>query len=212
METAAQMLTQAETAAKEAKVDAANSVSADSHDMTNIVTKAVKAAESAESLKIESLSVQRKMDTQKQDAAYRHALAKLDEKREQTIRLGEEAQAENQKRLKHMEMDAHDKKVQAIAEKMQTVASPQKLAELHAELVKMMHNKKGESQDVGEAKEDKKSGTFKKIAKMPREQPDIGEALPHKVSKDEQAFDDVLAEMKAVNGEPSGAHAKKEKE
>jgi len=207
METAASMLAAAETAAQQSKQDAAQSVEADSHDMANIVRKAVRAAQSAEGLKIESLKKERETTLEKQNMAYQHAVEELDRKRDETIELGDADIEQHQDKLRTLEASSHANRVKAIADRMQNVASPQKLAALKAELMVAM----GQSPtgDVGEAKSGRSKVSRKTAkalaaaAKLPVNEPSIGEALPSKESQDEKAFDAVLSEMKHAEGKLS---------
>merc|ERR1740130_1400022 len=177
MQTALKMLEAAGKAAHQSEVDAAHSVQADHHDMTNLVQHAVQAAQAAESLKIESRKHERLSALAKQDAAYRHAEEELTKKRDDALRLGDAELAHSTEQMHLIEAEGPGHRTNVIAERMQKATSPQKLAALSSGLLHTM----GAAAVSDEA-----------IASVTR----VGEALPSKMSHDEEVFDQVLNKMK----------------
>jgi len=180
MATASSALAQAELAAQQSQADAAHAADEDKHDMSNIVSKAVSAAQTAEGLKIETLKKERQRIMEKKDAAYRQAMDVLDKKRDEVMRLGDADIAANNEKLRQFAAAGPAHITKAISDKMQEMSSETKLSALSSELLSSMGQQHSDTDQAVEQMSDE----------------DVGEALPDKMSRDEDAFDKVLNEMK----------------
>lgn len=186
---AQEMLSAAEHAAEQAQSNAQQSVQEDQQDMSNIVKKAVRAAEEAERTKVASLKSMRLGEISQRDKAFKDAEKSLMEKRNEALKTGDvDIEASNEK-LRLMEAEGPANVASSIADRMQSVTSPQKIAAMSATLMSSM----GQSNDVAESS----------VSELPSK---LGESKADGMSHDEHVFDNVLNEMKQAVAKGAKGH------